>query len=309
MIPQEVRSLLEKQQYRIVGNHSAVKICHWTKESLVSGRVCYKQKWYGIFSHRCMEFTPSVIWCTHHCLFCWRIQSGDRNLRWKEFPFPFKGDDPKEILEKAIEARKQLLSGFKGNEKVSLKKWEEAIKPTNIAISLSGEPTLYPRLGELIEESHRMGMKTFLVSNGTLPEAIEKLDPLPWQFYVTVAAPDKETYLKTCRPIIRDGWKRLNKTLEIFSSLECRRVIRLTLVKGLNLKDPEKYAKLILKAEPDFCEVKGFMHVGEAQKRLPREAMPRFSDIQEFARKLSELTGYKIKGEDLDSIVVLLSKS
>ncbi len=308
MIPEEVRKLLEKQQYRIIGNHSAVKICHWTKQSLVRNRVCYKQKWYGIQSHRCMEFTPSVIWCTQHCLFCWRIQSGDRGLKWKEYPFPFKGDDPREILEKAIEARKQLLSGFKGNKNVTLKKWEEAIKPTNVAISLSGEPTLYPRLSELIEVAHEMGLKTFLVSNGTLPEAIEKLENLPWQFYITVAAPDKETYLKTCRPLLKDGWERLNKSLEIFSNLDCRRVIRLTLVKGLNLKDPEKYAELILKANPNFVEAKGFMHVGEAQKRLPREAMPRFEDIKEFAEKLAEYSGYKIAGMDLDSVVVLLKK-
>ena len=89
-----MKDVLEKQQYRVIGNHSAVKICHWTKESLTSGRVCYKEKWYGIKSHRCMEFTPSAIWCDHHCLWCWRLQTGDRKgLEWQEFPFDSEIDD------------------------------------------------------------------------------------------------------------------------------------------------------------------------------------------------------------------------
>ncbi len=310
VIPKKIREVLEKQQYRIVGNHSSVKICRWTKNSLTEGRVCYKEKWYGIESHRCMEFSPNVIWCNHHCLWCWRLQSGDRsNLSWKEFPFkPEKIDEPKEILEQAIEARKKLLSGFKGNSKVEMKKWEEAIKPTNIAISLSGEPTLYSKLSELIQESHKMKMKTFLVTNGTNPEVLEKLDPLPWQLYITLPAPDKQTYLKSCRPLIPDGWKRINKSLELFPSLDCRRVIRLTLVKGLNMIKPEEYAKLIEKTNPDFVEVKGYVHVGESQKRLPMDAMPYHEDVKEFAEQIAEHSSFKIKDEFKPSRVVLLTK-
>jgi tRNA wybutosine-synthesizing protein 1 len=60
MIPQNLRDLLEKQQYRIVGNHSAVKICHWTKESIRERGFCYKQQFYGINAHRCLQMTPAV---------------------------------------------------------------------------------------------------------------------------------------------------------------------------------------------------------------------------------------------------------
>jgi len=309
MIREQLKTILEKQQYRIIGNHSGVKICHWTKESLVSERVCYKEKWYKIKSHRCMEFSPAVIWCTHHCLFCWRLQSGDRpNVSWKEFPFPDNElDNPEETLKLAIKEREKLLSGFKGNENVNKMKWKESIKPTNIAISLSGEPTLYPRLSELIDKAHQMKMKTFLVSNGTMPDRLMEM-VLPWQLYITLPAPNEEVYLKTCRPLISDGWQRINKSLELFPSLDCRKVIRLTLVNGLNMIKPEEYAKLIEKANPDFVEAKGYMHVGESQKRLSRNAMPLMKDIQRFARKLSELTGYFYKDEDLASRVVLLTK-
>jgi tRNA wybutosine-synthesizing protein 1 len=212
-------------------------------------------------------------------------------------------------LEEAIRARAELLSGFKGNPKVDKKKWEEAIKPTNIAISLSGEPTLYPKLSELIEESHKLGMKTFLVTNGTMPKVLEELDPLPWQLYVTLPAPDKETYVKLCRPVIKDGWERLNKTLELLQSLSTRKVIRLTMVKGWNMINPKSYRKLIEKAQPDFIEVKAYEWVGESQKRLPMEAMPFMNDIRNFARKIADETSYIYKDEFKPSGVVLLSKT
>jgi tRNA wybutosine-synthesizing protein 1 len=212
-------------------------------------------------------------------------------------------------LEEAIRARAELLSGFKGNPKVDKKKWEEAIKPTNIAISLSGEPTLYPKLSELIEESHKLGMKTFLVTNGTMPKVLEELDPLPWQLYVTLPAPDKETYVKLCRPVIKDGWERLNKTLELLQSLSTRKVIRLTMVKGWNMINPKSYRKLIEKAQPDFIEVKAYEWVGESQKRLPMEAMPFMDDIRNFARKIADETSYIYKDEFKPSGVVLLSKT
>jgi tRNA wybutosine-synthesizing protein 1 len=301
MIPQEAKQRFFKAGYRIVGNHSAVEVCHWTKESLRKGRVCFKEKWYGIKSHRCLEMTPSLIWCTQKCKFCWRP------LEFTVLGEP-RPDDPKEIVEGCIEARKLLLTGFKGYSKVDKKKWEEAIKPTNAAISLAGEPTLYPKISELIEEFHKRNMTTFLVTNGTMPNRLASLEEEPTQLYISLCAPDEKTYLEVNNPLIPDGWKRLNESLELMKSFDCKKVIRLTLVKGLNLKEPEKYAKLILKAEPDFIEPKAFMWVGESQKRLPKEAMPSMEDIRKFAEELSLHTGYGIKDEDLASRVILLTK-
>ncbi len=301
LIPEDAEKRFFRAGYRIVGNHSAVEVCHWTKESLRRGRVCYKEKFYGIKSHRCLEMTPALIWCTHKCKFCWRP------LEFTILGEP-KPDDPKEIVEGCIEARRLLLTGFKGFEKVDKKKWEEAIKPTHAAISLAGEPTLYPRISELIKEFHKRKMTTFLVTNGTRPDRLSSLEEEPTQLYISLCAPDEKTYLEIHNPLIPDGWKKLNESLELMKSFSCRKVIRLTLVKGLNLKEPEKYAKLILKAEPDFVEPKAYMWVGESQKRLKKEAMPSMEDIRNFAEELSFHTGYKIKDEDLASRVVLLSK-
>ena len=62
---------LTKQGYRLVGSHSGVKLCRWTKSMLRGRGGCYKHTFYGIESHRCMETTPSLA-CANKCVFCWR---------------------------------------------------------------------------------------------------------------------------------------------------------------------------------------------------------------------------------------------
>jgi len=219
----------------------------------------------------------------------------------------YKIDEPKDIIKGAIEAQRQLISGFKGFEGTNMKKWEEAQNPTNTAISLVGEPTLYPKLSELIEEFHRMNIITFLVTNGQLPEVLEEITE-PRQLYISLDAPDKKTYKNLDRPGFPDFWERLNKSLEVMNTLSCRKVIRLTMVKGWNMHSPEKYAKLIQKASPDFVEVKSYMWVGESRKRLPENAMPSHDEIREFAELISRESGYTYKDEQKASRVVLLSR-
>jgi tRNA wybutosine-synthesizing protein 1 len=217
-------------------------------------------------------------------------------------------DEPSEIIDELIKAQRLLLTGFKGNEKADKKKWKEAQNPTNAALSLIGDSILYPKFSELLKEFHNRKFSTFLVTKGTSPEKLKSLKIEPTNLYISLCAPDEETYMKVENPLVKDGWKRMNESLELMKSFDCRKIIRLTLVKGLNMKNPEKYAKLILKAEPDFVESKGYMWVGESQKRLSMNSMPYHEEIVEFTKKLSEFTGYEIKDEFKPSRVVLLSK-
>ncbi|RLI13183.1 4-demethylwyosine synthase TYW1 [Candidatus Bathyarchaeota archaeon] len=306
----EFREILYRQGYRIVGNHchSAVKICQWTKESLRNNRVCYKELWYPpVESHRCMMMTP-YLGCNLHCLHCWRLHSGDRlGLVWKEFPLEIEDlDEPAQIIDEAIKQRKLLLSGWKGNPRVDKKKFEEALNPSMMTMSLTGEPTLYPMISEMVDEARKRGMITFLVTNGTIPEALERMENLPFQLYISILATSKKDYIRLARPLIRDAWERLNETIDLLPSLDTRRVLRLTMMKGYNMMDHEGYAEIIERAQPDFVEVKAYEWVGESQRRLPRSAMPYMNDIEEFAEKLSTLTGYTIKGRFKPSGVVLL---
>ena len=91
----EFKKILEKQHYGIVGRHSGVKLCHWMRQSLIYNRECYKQTFYGIESHRCLQMTPALNHCNQMCFFCWRHQG----FTEKEIKNP---DDPKYILEKSI---------------------------------------------------------------------------------------------------------------------------------------------------------------------------------------------------------------
>lgn len=285
-----LKERLEKHQYRLK-KHAAVKICHYTKSAIRGGDVCYKQLFYGIKSHRCMQMTPCYGWCNHACRFCWRpIEESLPEPEWRE---------PEEFMPALIEQQRKLLSGFKGEFP---EKWKEAQEPNQVAISLAGEPTLYPYLPELIEWCRKRGKSTFVVSNGTMPERLALLSPT--QLYMTLPAPDEESYKKTCQA---NFWNQILASLQLFPSLDVRKVIRLTLAKGLNMKEPAHYAKLISLAQPDYVEVKAYMNVGFSIYRMEREAMPSFAEIESFAQKLAEELGYKVTDSFETSRVVLLS--
>lgn len=307
-ISDKLRQLLQAQKYHLVGSHSAVKSCRWLHESLVNKRTCYKEKFYGIKSHRCIQMTPAVHFCNMHCDFCWRAHSGDKpHLRWKETP-DAAWDEPESIVQGCIEAQLKILTGYKGNPKTNTWKLREALRPGHVAISLTGEPTLYPYLDDLIQVFHKRRYTTFLVSNGTIPEALTKLSEEPKQLYISVCAYDERSFLETCRPQFRRAWAKLNETLSLLPSFVCPTVLRLTLVRHRNLVHPELYAKLIEKANPTYIEPKSYMHVGFSRLRLGYENMPSHADIQAFANELAKETGYHLLDEAPESRVVLLSK-
>jgi len=170
---------------------------------------------------------------------------------------------------------------------------------------------LYPRLGEFFEECHKRDITTFLVTNGTNPDALEKMETLPKQLYVSIVAPNKELYKKICSPLISNGWDRINRTLELLPSLDTRTVIRHTLVKGWNMdkKFIAEYSNLIQKAKPMFIEPKGYVFVGYSRKRMNISNMPSHENVKDFGCKLADITGYELIMEKSDSRVVLLSKN
>lgn len=309
MLP-KLREKLARQGYDILGERGAFKACQWQKKSLLLGDVCYKQRFYGIESHRCIQITPLVDKCNQECQFCWRVTPSDIGDSWNQTHVSESEVlEPKQLLDAAIMANLRSLGGFNPEivNGVSEQKYREAREPRHVAISLAGEPTLYPMISGLIDEIKRRRMTSFLVTNGTRPEVLNRTS-LPTQLYVTLAAPDEETYRTLCRPKDPDGWMRLKETQVLLSSLKCRRVNRLTMVAGRNMHDVRSYARLILKGEPDYVEVKGYMFLGASRHRLGVGNAPSHRDIRAFAEKLSSITGYYILDEQVESRVVLLSR-
>lgn len=297
-----VKKNLEKQGYRIVGRHSAIKVCLWCKRAIKNEDVCYKNTFYGIQSWRCIQASVSVLNCYNSCQFCWR--SLEHTIP-KEVDAP---DSPKMILEGFIEEQKEYLQGFGGNIKSNEKRFKEALNPRHVALSLSGDATLYPNLPNLIKEIHNREMTSFLVTNGLNPGMLKKLQKeQPTQTYVTLAAPNEEIYKKVCKPLISSPWEKLQESLSTLQNFD-RGTIRLTLAKGLNMLNPEEYAATLKNLDVGFIEIKAAMPVGYAQYRLTQDSMPLHTEIRLFAKKICQKTNLKMVDEKQNSRVVLLMK-
>jgi tRNA wybutosine-synthesizing protein 1 len=310
-IDEEKKKKLEKAGYRVF-NHSAIEICHWTKQSLLNKGECYKNKFYGIETHRCMQFSPAAIFCENRCIYCWRLTEFYDLLELKEDEV----DDPKTIIENLEKFRRELLSGFGGNKRVDRKKFEEAFKKraSHYAISLSGEPTMYPKLPELIKylKSLPETKSIFLVTNGQEPEMLEKLEKenaLPTQIYLSTNAPDEETFKKVNVPLLKDAWERFNKSLEILSRINCRTIIRITLIRGINddKSKMDSWANLIKRGNPHFVEVKSYMHIGGSMSRLTKNHMLKHEEVKEWALELlKHLPNFEYIDEEIRSRIVVL---
>ncbi|MBI5397872.1 4-demethylwyosine synthase TYW1 [Candidatus Woesearchaeota archaeon] len=298
---QEYKKLLQKQHYEFIGDHSAVKVCEWTKKSLRAGGHCYKQKFYGIRSHQCVQMTVAVNFCDLDCVYCWRERNNS--------PFTVI-DDPKTLIDNAIRAQRKQLSGFGGNENTKgSKKLDESKFPIHFAISLNGENLYYPQLGELIAEIRRRGGSSFLVTNGQLPEVLAKLE-LPTQLYISIDSPNPELQKEITRALRPDSWEKLMQSLDILRELKgkTRTVLRITCIKGMNMVEPAGYARLIERAKPDFVEVKGYMFIGASRERLSIKNMPLHAEILQFSEEIAKECGYKLIDEQPASRVALLMK-
>jgi len=382
-----------KTTYRIIGKnkHTAIKPCHWLEQKLLTGRDnrnCYKGI-FGIQSHRCLQNTPSMPFCNHQCVFCWRdIEIGSLGSE-----FIVEPDEPKDLVDEMIRHQRDIiknhlplrrylenyeimvdmltfmlstdenhninslsinlhvsknkvdravnllknqgfimaiddsLKNFKVEKEISccidsrdeivklfnlalttpdeiMQVHGEAMNPNHAAISLDGEPMLYPKIGGLVEEFRNRNMTSFIVTNGTLPEKIESLNSLPSQLYITLPAPNEALYKKVCRPMIKNGWSKISNTLDLVESLSCRSLVRITAVKNLNISENyiKDYIKLIDKANPNFFEIKGFTLQAKAlmiNERLKSDKklqyyFPEYEYLEEIALKFEEIGNFPL---------------
>lgn len=308
-IPEKTKSRLKKAGYGVYA-HGTIEVCHWTKKSLKNQGVCYKRVFYGIDTHRCVEFSPAGMMCHFRCIFCWRP------TEFMKIIYMSKDEvlDPADLMKKLMMERRRLMSGYPGTPNIDKKLLEEALEPTHYAISLSGEPTLYPKLPELIKylKSLPKTRSIFLVTNGAEPEMLKRLeeeDALPTQLYLSLNAPNKTLFNKIVHPMVSDAWERFLESLEFLSKVNTRTIIRMTMIKGLNsdARHIKEYINLIHIASPHFIEIKSYMHIGFSTKRLSRENMMSHMEIKNYAMKLLEgLNDYTYMDEYPPSRIVVL---
>ncbi len=289
-----------------VGSHGAVQTCLWTKKALLNEGFCYKHAFYRIQSHRCIQWAPAADFCNLACRFCWRDTSVHAP-GWEG-----AAEDPEQLADDAIAAFKHLLNGFPGNPKIDMQRLNEALDPKHAAISLDGEPTLFPNLPGLLEAFRARNITTFLVTNGTNPEMLETLESksaLPTQMYISCSSYDEQSFKKNQNPLQKGLWQKYLESLEwMRSAKHGRKVIRMTLAKGLNLDSPEKYAEIISLAAPEYVEVKGYSALGKSRLRMGPDFVPSHAEIKAFAESLSKETGYLTSAEHIPSKAVLLCR-
>jgi tRNA wybutosine-synthesizing protein 1 len=304
---------LTKQGYSIIGSHSGVKICRWTKSALRGRGSCYKYSFYGIQSHLCMEATPSLS-CSNKCVFCWRHGTNPVGTTWRWIT-----DPPEMIFDGITTAHYKKIKMMKGVPGVLASRFTEAMRIRHCALSLVGEPIFYPHINDLLTLMHAQRISTFLVCNAQHPAQLASLVPVT-QLYVSIDASNKDSLRKIDRPLHRDFWERFCACLDILRNrrFEQRTVFRLTLVKGFNIEDEVKgYAELIARALPAFVEIKGVTYCGTpaaGSAGLTMSNVPFYEEITTFVSALAaELCSrnlpYGIAAEHAHSCCVLLADS
>ena len=303
---------LKKAKYG-VADHSTVELCHWTKKSFKHEGSCYKYKFYGISTHRCMEFSPAGMHCENRCVYCWRPMEFYDSLKME----PEKVAEPKEILTKLMEERKKLIMGYYGDSRNDKQRLDESLLPSHYAISLSGEPTMYPKLPELIKylKSLEATKSIFLVTNGQEPDMIQRLqdeDALPTQLYLSTNAADYDSFLKINKPKYDDSWQRWNKTLEMLKQLDTRTVLRITLIRNYNDQKEmiPAFASMLQQASPHFIEIKSYMHIGRSTNRLEHSNMLEMDEVRKFSEEIAKQSQiFSIMDESLVSRIVILQNN
>lgn len=312
MVPKESPTFksLTKQGYSIVGSHSGVKICRWTKSALRGRGSCYKFSFYGIKSHQCMETTPSLS-CSNKCVFCWRHGTNPVGTTWR-----WVVDPPDLIFNGVKEGHYKKIKMLRGVPGLRAERFAEAMRIRHCALSLVGEPIFYPHINEFLEMLHGERISSFLVCNAQHPDQLAALKHVT-QLYVSIDASNKESLRKIDRPLHRDFWERFQRCLEILREkrFKQRTVFRLTLVKGFNIDDEVKgYADLVEKALPCFVEVKGVTYCGTSTSSsagLSMANVPFYAEVCEFVTALDrELNRrglqYGIAAEHAHSCCILL---
>ena len=308
-IKPSISDQLKKAKYG-VADHSTVELCHWTKKSFKHEGNCYKHRFYGISTHRCMEFSPAGMHCENRCVYCWRPMEFYDSLKME----PEHVSEPEEILKKLMKEREKLIMGYYGDSRNDKQRLDESLLPSHYAISLSGEPTMYPKLPELIKylKSLKATKSIFLVTNGQEPKMIQKLqdeDALPTQLYLSTNAADYDSFLRINKPKYDDSWERWNTTLEMLKDLDTRTVLRITLIRDYN--DQKQmipvFTSMFEKASPHFIEIKSYMHIGRSTNRLQYSNMLEMDEVRKFSQEITKKSEmFSVMDESFVSRIVIL---
>jgi tRNA wybutosine-synthesizing protein 1 len=252
-----------------------------------------------------MEMTPSLA-CANKCVFCWRHHKNPVGTSWR-----WKVDSPEFLIESAIMHHQNMVKELKGVPGVQLDRHEEASQIRHCALSLVGEPIIYPYINKFIDLLHERKISSFMVTNAQFPDKIDQLQPVT-QLYISVDAATKESLRKIDRPLFEDFWERMMGSIDSLSKKGQRTVFRLTLVKEWNVEEIDNYAQLIKRGMPDFIEIKGVTYCGTSKASTLRMTnVPYHQEVRGFSQKLIEMglsEFYELACEHAHSCCTLIAR-
>merc|ERR1719263_427964 len=204
-----------------------------------------------------------------------------------------------------------MMKQLKGVPGVKPERYAEAMQRVkHCALSLVGEPIIYPRINEFLDTLHARGISSFMVTNAQFPEQMETLRPVT-QLYISVDAPTPAELKAVDRPLFPDFWERFLTCVDMLRAKKQRTVFRLTLVNGWNTEQLSKYVELVRRGRPDFVEVKGVTYCGDSKASpLTIKHCPYHSEVREYcAAMVAELGGaYELASEHAHSNIVLIAR-
>ena len=245
-------------------------------------------------------------------------------------------DPPEMLVEGALQNHYKMIKQMRGVPGVLPERFEEGFQVRHCALSLVGEPIMYPEINTFTELLHEKGISSYLVTNAQFPEEMKTLKPVT-QLYISIDASTKDALKAVDRPLNRDFWERFTSCIEQLALRLERTVFRLTLgrpkdyiqvtylnctihdfglhissfylVKGWNAEEIDNYAKLVLMGKPDFIEVKGVTYCGTSKaSKLTMENVPWHEEVIFFVQKLADqLPDYEIACEHEHSNCILIS--
>jgi len=240
-------------------------------------------------------------------VFCWRHHTNPVAKEWK-----WKVDAPEELVDLAIANHRSMMKQMKGVPGVVPERFEEAFTIKHCALSLVGEPIIYPYINEFIDLLHQKNISSFLVTNAQFPDKIDSVKPVT-QLYVSVDAATKESLKKVDRPVFTDFWERFLSCLDSLSRKGQRTVYRLTLIKEWNVEEIANYGELVGRGKPSFIEIKGFTYCGDSKtSNLTIKNVPFHEEVLRFSEELVNSTAflrenYEVSCEHEHSCCVLIS--
>ena len=219
------------------------------------------------------------------------------------------------IVQEAVSLHQSMINEMRGVPGVLPERLADGFNVKHCALSLVGEPIMYPRINDMLHELHDRKISSFLVTNAQFPDRIRDLDPVT-QLYVSVDASTRESLKAVDRPLFKDFWERFIGSLQEMSKKQQRTVYRMTLVKAWNMDEVDGYAELVEMGQPDFIEIKAVTYCGKSDaSSLTMQNVPWHKEVCQYSEALAtrlmergKSVRYSIATEHEHSCCILLAR-